>query len=226
MLPLKERIIHEALRQFSSKGFMSTSISDILESVGASKGGLYNHFKSKEELFFAALSEARKIWRLRNLAGLDRCERPLNKLKQLLENYRDHYLADSDNFPGGCVFVTLAVELHDQQPHLAKEVNEGFERFKVFVKRLVDQEKAAGTLKNGIDTGMAAEVIFSGILGACVAYTSDKSKEKLGHTIQGLIDFLTMISLKNSSGKVNPVFSKKTVVGHINEAGRSYSRRR
>ena len=51
MLSLKDRIIHEALRQFSSKGFMSTSISDILESVGTSKGGLYNHFKSKEDLF-------------------------------------------------------------------------------------------------------------------------------------------------------------------------------
>jgi len=195
MLSLKDRIIHEALRQFSSKGFMSTSISDILESVGASKGGLYNHFKSKEDLFFAAMSEARKIWRQRNLSGLDHCERPLGKLKQILENYRDHYLADSENFPGGCVFVVLAVELPDQQPHLAREVTEGFNRFKGMIKRLLDQEKATGNLRNGVDTGMAAEIIFSGVLGACVSYTSDKSKENLDHTIKGLIDFLTMISL-------------------------------
>jgi TetR/AcrR family transcriptional regulator, transcriptional repressor for nem operon len=194
MLSLKDRIIHEALRQFSSKGFMSTSISDILESVGTSKGGLYNHFKSKEDLFLAALSEARKIWRQRNLAGLDQAARPLGKLKQILENYRDHYLADSENFPGGCVFVTLAVELHDQQPHLAREVTEGFNRFKAMIKRLLDQEQAAGNLRNGVDTGMAAEIIFSGILGACVSYTSDKSKENLDHTINGLIDFLTMIN--------------------------------
>ena len=195
MVSLKDRIIHEALRQFSSKGFMSTSISDILESAGASKGGLYNHFKSKEDLFFAALSEARKIWRQRNLAGLNHCDRPLGKLKQILENYRDHYLADSENFPGGCVFVALAVELHDQQPHLAREVTEGFNRFKGMIKRLLDQEQAAGNLRNGVDTGMAAEIIFSGVLGACVSYTSDKSKENLDHTIKGLIDFLTMISL-------------------------------
>jgi TetR/AcrR family transcriptional repressor of nem operon len=193
-LSLKDRIIHEALRQFSSKGFMSTSISDILESAGTSKGGLYNHFKSKEDLFFAALSEARKIWRQRNLAGLDHAAPPLGKLKQILANYRDHYLADSDNFPGGCVFVTLAVELSDQHPHLAREVTEGFNRFKGMIKRLLDQERAAGNLKNGVDTGMAAEIIFSGILGACVSYTADKSKENLDHTINGLIDFLTMIS--------------------------------
>jgi AcrR family transcriptional regulator len=182
-MSLKDKIIHESLRQFSSKGFMSTSISDILEAVGTSKGGLYNHFKSKEDLFYAALSEARKIWRQRNLADLDRWDRPLDKLKQILENYRDRYLADAENLPGGCVFVALTVELHDQQPHLAQEVNEGFQRFKGLIQRLLDQEQAAGNLKNGIDTAMAAEIIFSGLLGACVAYTSDKSKENLDRAI-------------------------------------------
>ena len=194
-MSLKDRIIHESLRQFSTKGFMSTSISDILESVGTSKGGLYNHFRSKEELLFAALSEARKIWRQRNLAGLDQCERPIDKLKKLLENYRDHYLADAENFPGGCIFVALAVELNDQQPHLAKEVNEGFRRFKGMIKGFLDQGKEDGHLRDGIDTDMVAEMIFTGIMGTCVAYTSDKSRENLDRNIKGLIAFLNMISL-------------------------------
>jgi hypothetical protein len=86
------------------------------------------------------------------------------------------------------------VELNDQQPHLAREVNEGFRRFKGMIKRLLDQEQAAGNLRNGIDTGLVAEMIFSGILGACVVYTSDKSKENLDLNVKGLIDFLTMIS--------------------------------
>jgi TetR/AcrR family transcriptional repressor of nem operon len=194
-MSLKDRIIHESLRQFSTKGYMSTSISDILAAVGTSKGGLYNHFKSKEELLFAALSEARKIWRQRNLAGLDQLARPLDKIKKLLENYRDNYLADSENFPGGCIFVALAVELNDQQPHLAQEVNEGFKRFKAMIQRLLDQEQEAGHLRNGIDTGMVAEMIFSGILGACVAYVSDKSRENVDRNIKGLIAFLNLISL-------------------------------
>ncbi len=192
-MSLKDRIIHESLRQFSTKGFMSTSITDILEAAGTSKGGLYNHFKSKEDLLFAALSEARKIWRQRTLAGLGQVERPLDKIKKLLENYRDHYLADSENFPGGCIFVTLAVELNGQQPHLAREVNEGFERFKAMIKRLLDQEKATGHLKDGIDPEVLAETIFSGILGACVTYISDKSRENLDRNIQGLIAVLTMM---------------------------------
>lgn len=192
-MTLKEKIIHESLRQFSFKGFLSTSISDILDAAGTSKGGLYNHFKSKEDLFFAAMSEARRIWRQRNLDGLDAIERPIEKIKKLLENYRDRYLADAENFPGGCIFVTLAVELNDQRPHLAREVNDGFVRFKRMLKRLLDREKASGNLKEGVDTDQVTEMLFSGILGASVMYISDKSAANLDRNIRALIDYLTML---------------------------------
>ena len=193
-MTLKDRIIHESLRQFSTKGFLNTSITDILEAVGTSKGGLYNHFKSKEDLFFAAVSEARKIWRQRNLDGLQQVERPVEKIKKLLANYREKYLADAENFPGGCIFVTLAVELNDQRPHLAREMNEGFVRFKRMLKRLLDQEKEAGNLRAEVDTAQVAEMLFSGILGASVTYISDKSKTTLDRNIKALNNYLTMIS--------------------------------
>ena len=48
---LKERIIEESLKLFSVKGYTSTSMTNIIEAVGTSKGGFYNHFKSKEQLF-------------------------------------------------------------------------------------------------------------------------------------------------------------------------------
>ena len=49
---LKEKIIHESLKLFSLKGFTSTSIQDILAAANTSKGGFYNHFSSKEDLFY------------------------------------------------------------------------------------------------------------------------------------------------------------------------------
>ena len=68
---LKESIIHESLRLFSLKGFLSTSIQDILSAADTSKGGFYNHFKSKEDLFYQVLEEARNIWRERCLYRMD-----------------------------------------------------------------------------------------------------------------------------------------------------------
>jgi len=193
---LKERIIEESLKLFSVKGYTNTSTTDIIEAAGTSKGGFYNHFKSKEQLFREMLSTARKIWRERNLYKIDDEPRPLLKIQKLLENYRDRYLADSKNFPGGCIFVNLAVELSDQAPDLAKEVSTGFVRLGKMIKRLLDDEKKSGGISKSVDTENASNMIFSGLLGACVLYTSDKSKKRLNSTITSLIAYLQSIDLK------------------------------
>ena len=62
-MPLKNNIIHEAQKLFSLNGFLSTGINDIIDAAGTSKGGFYNHFSSKEDLFFAVLAESQSIWR-------------------------------------------------------------------------------------------------------------------------------------------------------------------
>lgn len=195
MTELREQIIHEALRLFSVKGFMNTSTTDIIERVGTSKGGLYNHFKNKEQLFLESLSQARKIWREHNLAGVDAIERPIDKIKQILINYKERYLTNEKDLPGGCIFVNLAVELSDQQPHLAAEVNQGFERLKSMFKRLLEEERQiGGLLQSDAELGQVVELIFSSLLGACVMYTLDKSEENLGRTINTLIGHLSRIS--------------------------------
>lgn len=197
-MTLKEKIIQESSRLFSSKGFSSTSITEILEAAGASKGGLYNHFKSKEELFSAVLSESRKIWREKNLAGLDEIENPVERIKKLLENYRDRYLMGSGNLPGGCIFVRVSVEsakLGDQWPHLAQEINEGFDRLKSMIKGFLDQAKDAGELRDATNTEDVADMIFSGMLGASVMYGMDRSIENLNRTINSLIEYVGSLAV-------------------------------
>ena len=189
-IDLRDRIIHEALRSFSLKGFLSTSIRDILRNANTSKGGLYNHFKSKEDLFASVLKEAQKVWRERNLFGLDETDKPVEKVKTLLRNYRDRYLKDRENFPGGCIFVTLSVELDDQLPHLARELNDGFVRLKAMIRRFLDQGKESGEIRDEVDTAAVTEMIFSGMIGAAVAHGMDKSPTILDNCLNSLIEYL------------------------------------
>ncbi len=189
-MDLKEKIIRETLKLFSLKGFLGTSTHDILEAAHTSKGGLYNHFKSKEDLFFFVLSEARKIWRERNLADLDQIEKPVEKVKKLLENYKDRYLKDTKTFPGGCVFVTLSVELDDQRPHLSREINEGFVRLKAMIKELFDQGKRSGELRGDVDTAAVTEMVFAGMLGASVNFGMQKSSASLDQSVNSLIKYI------------------------------------
>jgi TetR/AcrR family transcriptional regulator, transcriptional repressor for nem operon len=193
-ISLKERIIYESMKLFSSKGYLSTSINDIMEKAKSSKGGLYNHFKSKDDIFLAVLSEARKIWRERNLAGLDEVEKPVAKVKKLMENYRDRYLQDKKTFPGGCIFVTLSVELDDQKPNFSRELNEGFVRLKAMIRRLLDQGKKSGELRREVSTEAVTEMISSGMLGASVIYGTEKSAAGLNRCIKALIGYLDSLA--------------------------------
>jgi len=189
-MALKETIINESLKLFSLKGFISTSLHDILSAANTSKGGFYNHFSSKEALFYQVLDEARTIWRDRNLHDLDKADQHLDKVIRLLHNYKERYLLDAEKFPGGCIFIMFAVELGDQLPHLSQEVQKGFVGLKAMIKRMLDQAKQAGELKEKINTGEMSEIIFNSMLGASVSFSTDKSAKKLDRSINAVIGFL------------------------------------
>lgn len=187
---LKEKIIHESLRLFSLKGFNNSSLQDILKASKTSKGGFYNHFKSKEDLFYHVMHEARIIWRERILYEIDDCKSPLAKISKFFENYKNRYLIDSKNFPGGCVFITLSSELNDQSPHLSKEIDVGFDGVKNFFLRNLKESEALGELRENVNCSNATEILFSGMLGASVIFGTNKSIDSLNRSIDSLIDYL------------------------------------
>lgn len=53
----KELLMDTALQLFSTKGFHSTSISQITNEAGVAKGILYHYFKSKDELLVAIINK-------------------------------------------------------------------------------------------------------------------------------------------------------------------------
>lgn len=55
---IKKRIIISATKNFAKNGYAKTSLSIIAKSAKVSKGGIYHHFPSKEELFTAVLFQS------------------------------------------------------------------------------------------------------------------------------------------------------------------------
>lgn len=55
----KEEIMQAAIRFFSGKGYFSTSVQEVAEDCGISKGTLYTYFESKEELLIQVIDYSR-----------------------------------------------------------------------------------------------------------------------------------------------------------------------
>lgn len=48
-----EKILSTSLKLFSEKGYEKTTIQDIVDKLGMSKGAIYHHYKSKEDILYA-----------------------------------------------------------------------------------------------------------------------------------------------------------------------------
>ncbi len=80
----KSYIIDNAMKLFSQKGFVETSMEDIVKATGMSKGGIYNYFKSKEEIFLA-IAEDRFNKRHSLIESFEKSDTSTEKLKKYIQ---------------------------------------------------------------------------------------------------------------------------------------------
>jgi len=195
----REAIVSETLKLFSLKGFHNTSINDIQNATHLSKGAFYNYFRSKEDIFNAVLSEARRVWRFQLLHNINNPDREIDKAKKIIYNFKNRYLKDNVHFPGGCVFITLAVELDDQLPHLNIELADGFKQASKLFKGFLDRAKEKGEIRPDVSTKHISSMIFSSILGTAVSYGTNKSKTQLNTHVEAMLQYLESIETKKIS---------------------------
>lgn len=58
----REKILAEALNQFSIRGYDAVSVRDIAYAVGIKESSLYNHFKNKQDIFDSIIEEYSSRW--------------------------------------------------------------------------------------------------------------------------------------------------------------------
>ena len=57
----KERILETALELFAQSGYLGTSMSDIAKELGITKGALYKHYTSKQEILNSIVERMNKM---------------------------------------------------------------------------------------------------------------------------------------------------------------------
>jgi AcrR family transcriptional regulator len=139
-----QRLVDAAERLIARRGLDATSVEEIAEAAGYSRGAFYSNFKSKEDLFFEVLRRDQERTNAR-FAGVLQEDRPLEEVQAHLRKLYAGLYRDSDSFLAWTEGRMLSARDPKFRTRLAALIAERRD----FVVKLIDYlaRRAGGTLK-------------------------------------------------------------------------------
>lgn len=186
----RERLVHTAMRLFAEKGYLSTSVADILREAGANSGSLYHAFPTKQDLLLAVLETYRQgihpmllapAW-----AGVDD---PIERVFALLGAYR-LLLAESDCLYG-CPIGSLALELHEPDPPVRALLSANFDGWVDHVEACLNA--AGDRLPAGLDRRKTAIFVLTTMEGGVMQSRTHRTLAAFDASVSGLRDYLRLL---------------------------------
>jgi TetR/AcrR family transcriptional repressor of nem operon len=137
-----DEALEKAMGLFWRKGYLETSIDDLVNETGVSRYGLYGTFGDKRGLFFAALKRYSECVVSLLLRELERPTASLDDLRTYFEVVVGHAATPPGN--NGCLIVNTGVELASDDQEAAAEVKAHQDRL---------HRAFTTTLQNAVDSG-------------------------------------------------------------------------
>ena len=173
----KDLIADAALSCFLLTGYGGTSMDDIVKAAGMSKGGIYWHFKGKEEIFLY-LAEKWMSETERELLALSAGNGPT---KEKLIKLEEHYL-DKINGPVSAIIYEFTLQAKDKEilERLHTRINNS--KRNEIIKDIIQTAINKGEFRP-LDADTATDVFISLFEGISLQwFTRRKDKKALANT--------------------------------------------
>ena len=160
----RRRIVESAASVFNTRGYFGSSMGDLVRETGLEKGGIYNHFGSKEELALAAFDYSAGVMRERFEAALEGRSRAVEKLLAIVG-----VLAGTVEDPpvrGGCPVLNTAIEADDAHRALKERARGTATDWLRLIGNIVKEGVASGELEDGTGPREVASVVVATLEGA------------------------------------------------------------
>jgi len=138
----KATIIAKSAELFNVYGYHGTSLSQIMEATQLKKGGIYNHFKNKDEIAVAAFDFAFAKVLNRFRSQLQPLTTSATKIEALCVVFRE-FVTDPV-IPGGCPIVNTAIDATDSHPQLKARAKEAVKTLENYIRIKIEEG-----IKNG-----------------------------------------------------------------------------
>jgi TetR/AcrR family transcriptional regulator, transcriptional repressor for nem operon len=160
----REKILREAAALFNQYGYSGSSMSDIMRVTGLQKGGIYNHFQSKDELALQAFDFAAECMRKQHLGVLKEHKNAVDRLKAMISELSN--LAENPPIPGGCPLLNTAVESDDAHPALRQRAQIAMDGWRSLIRAIINKGIAKGEVRENVEADAIATIVISTLEGA------------------------------------------------------------
>jgi AcrR family transcriptional regulator len=147
----RQEILRTAARLFQQRGYDATSMNDVAAALKLSKGGLYHHFQSKDEILFEIMNHAMEMTQERVIAPVRSIADPLERLRALIRLHIEVVLSPRDR-----EITVMLHENHPLPPALRKRINHRKKEYVHFVESLIADVQHTRAAKTAVSPRAAA----------------------------------------------------------------------
>ncbi len=187
----RNRLIFAAMRLFSEKGYLSTSVADILREANANSGSLYHVFPTKQDLLIATLEMYRDgIVPMLLTPAWDGVEDPIERVFALLGAYRRSL--EMTDCLYGCPIGSLALEIHEPDPDVRQMLATNFDGWRHHVQ--VCLEAGRDQLPSDTDTRQLATFVLTVMEGGVMQSRTFRNLEAFDASVASLRDYFDRLA--------------------------------
>ena len=150
VLDPRQEILRTAARLFQQQGYDGTSMNDVAAALKLSKGGLYHHFQSKDEILFNLMNHAMDITEQRVISAVKSIANPEERLRALIRRHIAVVLSERDR-----EITVMLHENHPLTPALRKRINARKKDYVHFVENLIAEVQNARGGSSAGESGSA-----------------------------------------------------------------------
>ncbi len=172
----KQFIIEVTADIFNKQGYVGTSLSDLTNATGLTKGGIYGNFENKNDVAITVHEyNVKRLWN--DLDGRLKWKNTTeSKLLAYIEHYENHL--EKIIQMGGCPLLNTGTDADDTHPDLRLHVESSLHQWKLNLLAILKHGKENGEVIDSVDNEEFAEVFIATIEGGLFLVNVSKDRER------------------------------------------------
>ena len=180
----KQFIIEKTAPIFNEKGYVGTSMNDILDVTGLSKGCVYGNFENKDEIALAAFDQNYNIIVSYLRKQIEVRKNTVDRLLVYPETYR--IFLELPFLKAGCPILNTSTEADDTHPLLREKAIKALKFWKNAIVKLIDIGIERNEIKSSTNPNEFAYILMSLIEGSMMQSKVTGNSEALVVTMNYL----------------------------------------